>query len=124
MGVLINSSGGAPFTIYTYVKLSHCALNCHTVHFKYVTILLVNYPSIRLGDKDSRPPRQEYWGQCEGLGTGGAGTGEGGAAVRQCEEMTTVPAGCSRHLPLSVPLPTVSWCGRQLHGHWVALGNV
>lgn len=43
MGMLTNSSGGAPSTMYAYAKLSHCALN--------VTILFVNCPSGRLGIK-------------------------------------------------------------------------
>lgn len=41
-------------------------------------------------------------GQRECRGTGGVGSGEVGAAVRQREEVTAVPAGRSWHLPLSV----------------------
>ena len=37
--MLIQQEEGNLFTIYTHIKSSHC------VHFKYLTILLVNYNS-------------------------------------------------------------------------------
>lgn len=40
--VLINSVGGNPVRMYI------CISNCHSVHFKYLTILYVNYTSINV----------------------------------------------------------------------------
>ena len=51
-------NGGNPFTRGTYIS-PQFAFNCFEVYFKYLTILFVNYNSIKLRGKihiDGSPP--------------------------------------------------------------------